>query len=78
VLEHKMTGTIRGKDCPFDQKIYIGPDNLIHRFNLEFTLDGRPGSEVAELANVQTGQIMGPSDFRFVPPAGSKETTGAP
>ena len=78
VLEHKMTGTIRGKDCPFDQKIYIGPDNLIHRFTLEFTLDGRPGSEVAELANVQTGQIMGPSDFRFVPPAGSKETTGAP
>jgi RNA polymerase sigma factor (sigma-70 family) len=68
VLEHKMIGSVRGgRACPFDQKIYIGSDNLIHRFTLDFTLDGKHGSEMAELTNIKTGQTMTPADFVFAP-----------
>lgn len=73
VLEHKMIGTVQGKECPFDQKVYVGPDNLIHRFTLSLTLDGKPGSEVAELTNIKTGQDMTPASFEFTLPPGSQE-----
>ena len=68
VLEHEMTGTIQGKSCPFHQKLYIGPEKLVTRFTLDFTLDGKPGSEVAELTNIKIGEPMQASDFVFKPP----------
>lgn len=75
VLEHKMTGTIQGKDCPFHQKLFIGPEKLVTRFTLDFTLDGKPGSEVAELTNIKLGEPMQPSDFKFEPPKGAVAET---
>jgi len=78
VLEHKMIGSLHGKACPFDQKVYVGPDFLIHRFTLDFTLDGKPGSEMAELTNIKTGQPMTPADFVFDLPPDAKEKTVAP
>jgi len=72
VLELKMIGSVRGgRECPFHQKIYIGPDNLLHRLILDFTLDGESGSEVAKLKNIQIGQAMTPNEFVFIPPVGS-------
>jgi len=78
VLEHKMIGSLHGKACPFDQKVYVGPDFLIHRFTLDFTLDGKPGSEMAELTNIKTGQPMTPADFVFALPPDAKERAVAP
>jgi len=78
VLEHKMVGTVQGKDCPFDQKVYIGPDNLVHRYTLSLTVDGKPGTEVAELTNIKTGQAMTPASFVFSPPRSSQEKPAAP
>jgi outer membrane lipoprotein-sorting protein len=78
VLEHRMIGTTKGKTVPFDQKIYFGPDNLIHRFTLDFTWDGKPGSEAAELTNIRTGEAIAPANFIFVPPSGSKEAPFTP
>lgn len=66
VLEHKMTGTIQGQDCPFHQKVFIGPEGLISRFTLDFTLDGKPGSEVAELSSIKLGEKMAAEDFEFI------------
>lgn len=66
VLEHHMTGTIQGKDCPFHQKVFIGPEGLITRFTLDFTLDGKPGSEVAELKDIKLGEKMAAEDFQFI------------
>ena len=71
VLEHKMVGTMKGKASAFDQKIYIGPDSLIHRFTLDFVLDGKPGREVAELTNVRMGEPMQPTEFAYTPPTGA-------
>ena len=70
VLEHRMIGTIEGgAQSPFVQRIFIGPDDLIHRYVLHFQQDGRPGSEVAELENIQTGTALPAADFAFTPPA---------
>ena len=70
VLEHRMIGTIAGgAQSPFVQRIFIGPDDLIHRYVLHFQQDGKPGSEVAELENIQAGAPLAASDFAFAPPA---------
>jgi outer membrane lipoprotein-sorting protein len=73
VLEHHMTGMIQGKQCPFHQKVFIGPEGLISRFMLDFTLDGKLGSEVAELTNIKLGEEMNAEEFQFTPPANPYE-----
>ena len=78
VVEHKVVGTISGRPCPFDQKVYFGPDGLIHRFTLDCTLDGNAGSELAELTNIKTGEAMAPGDFAFTPPPDAQEEAAAP
>ena len=74
VLEHKMVGTMYGKDVPFDQKVFIGSDNLIHRFTMDFAIDGKPGTEYADLTNIHLGTPMQASEFAYTPPAGSVST----
>jgi len=71
VLEHLMTGHLHGKPVPFDQKVYFGPDGLIRRFTLSFTLDGKPGTEYADLTNIHLGTPMQASDFAYAPPVGA-------
>ena len=71
VLEHKMVGTMYGKDVPFDQKVFFGPDHLIHRFTMDFTIDGKPGTEYADLTNIQLSQPMQSSEFAYTPPVGA-------
>jgi RNA polymerase sigma factor (sigma-70 family) len=71
VLEHKMVGTMYGKDVPFDQKVFIGPDHLIHRFTMDFAIDGKPGTEYADLTNIHLGTPMQPADFAYAPPVGA-------
>lgn len=79
VLEHKMVGCMQNKSCPFDQKIYIGSDYLIHRFTMAFTIDGKPGTEYAELTNLETGKPMSPSEFAFTPsPAFTEQAASSP
>ena len=70
VLEHRMIGTIAGgAQSPFVQRIFIGPDDLIHRYVLHFQQNGKPGSEVAELENIKVGAPLPAADFAFAPPA---------
>ena len=71
VLEHKMVGTMHGKDVPFDQKVFFGPDHLIHRFTMDFTIDGKPGTEYADLTNIHLSQPMQSSEFAYTPPVGA-------
>lgn len=54
-----------GERTPFDQRIYVGPDNLIHRYVLEFMSAGNPGKQVMELSNIQVNVPMRPEDFAF-------------
>ena len=80
VLEHRMIGTIAGGvQSPFVQRLYIGPDDLVHRYVLKFEQNGRPGSEVAELANIKTGAPMPAADFAFtLPPSAIPYDAKAP
>ena len=75
VLEHKMVGTMHhSKDVPFDQKVFFGADHLIHRFTMDFTIDGKPGTEYADLTNIHLSQPMQSSEFAYTPPAGAIPT----
>ncbi len=71
VLGHKMIGTMHGKSVPFDQKIYMGSDNLIHRFTLDFEIGGKPGTEFADLTNIRLGMPMKPAEFAYTLPIGA-------
>jgi thiol-disulfide isomerase/thioredoxin len=75
VLIHLMTGTLRGKSCPFVQRLYIGPDDLIHRYRLDFTYDGKPGVEIADLRNIRLNASLTSAEFAFTPPADAKIVT---
>ncbi len=71
VIEHKMVGTMHGQSVPFDQKLYIAPDHLIHRFTMDFVIDGKPGTEYADLTNISLDSPMQPADFAYTPPSGA-------
>jgi len=71
VIEHKMVGTMHGQSVPFDQKLYIAPDHLIHRFTMDFTIDGKPGTEYADLTSIHLGSPMQPADFVYTLPSGA-------
>ncbi|MES2464920.1 MAG: outer-membrane lipoprotein carrier protein LolA [Armatimonadota bacterium] len=70
VLSHfYANGNIAGgEDSDFEQRIYIGPDNLIYQYVLEFRSGGRPGVQVVRLRNVRVNVPMKTSDFAFKPP----------
>lgn len=55
VISHYFTnGNIPGKETtPFWQRLYIGPDDLIHRYVLEFRSGGRPGVQIMRLENIR-------------------------
>lgn len=71
VLSHHFAnGNIAGGErSPFDQRVYVGPDDLIHMYVLEFRSAGRPGVQVVRLRNVRVNAPMAPADFAFTPPA---------
>jgi outer membrane lipoprotein-sorting protein len=70
VLRHRYpTGNIAGgEQTPFEQRLYIGPDYLIHQYVLEFRSGGRPGVQVVNLRNIRVNQPMRETDFSFTPP----------
>ncbi|MFN7141325.1 MAG: LolA family protein [Limisphaerales bacterium] len=57
-----------GESTHFDQRLYIGPDNLIHMYVMEFRSGGKPGKQVARLRNIKINRPMKASDFAFTPP----------
>lgn len=58
-----------GESTSFDQRIYIGPDDLIHMHVMDFRSGGLPGTQTARLKNIKVNRKMSPSDFAFTPPA---------
>ncbi len=70
VLRHYFAnGNIAGGEkSPFRQRLYIGPDDLIHQYVLEFVSGGRPGVQVARLKYIRVNRPMSKSDFTFTPP----------
>jgi outer membrane lipoprotein-sorting protein len=70
VLRHYFpNGNIAGgEDSPFNQWLYIGPDDLIHQYVLEFVSAGKPGVQVARLTNIRTNRPIQDSAFTFTPP----------
>jgi outer membrane lipoprotein-sorting protein len=69
VLRHYFrNGNIAGgEDSPFSQRLYIGPDDLIHQYVLEFVSGGRPGVQVARLKNIQINRSISDASFAFTP-----------
>lgn len=55
VISHYFpTGNIPGGEItPFWRRVYVGPDDLIHRYVLEFRSGGRPGIQVMRLENIR-------------------------
>jgi hypothetical protein len=70
VLYHRIEhGNIAGGELsPLDQRLYVGPDNLIHRYVLGFTSREQAGVQTMELSNVRTNLPMRAEDFAFTPP----------
>ncbi len=71
VLSHHFeNGNIAGGEAtPFEQHLYIGPDDLIHEYVLEFNSGGRHGVQVMRLNNIKINVPLNASDFAFTPPA---------
>lgn len=67
VISHYFAnGNIAGKEqSPFWQRLYIGPDDLIHRYVLEFRSGGRPGVQMMRLENIRLNAKapLTPADF---------------
>jgi len=71
VLEsHFVGGNIAGGEkSDFEQHLYIGSDNLIHGYVLEFVSVGRPGIQIAWLKNIRVNVPLSKSgDFTFSAP----------
>jgi hypothetical protein len=69
VLRHYFPkGNIAGgEDSPFSQRLYIGPDDLIHQYVLEFVSGGRPGVQVARLRNIRINRPISAASFSLTP-----------
>ncbi len=66
---HFKNGNIAGgESTPFEQRLYIGPDDLIHMHVLEFTSLGRTGIQVMKLTNLKVNAPMKEEDFTFTLP----------
>ncbi|MBV9849952.1 MAG: redoxin domain-containing protein [Armatimonadetes bacterium] len=79
ILERRTNGTLaNGAPSPFVQRIYVGPDDLIHRYVLKFRVNGRPGSEIAELQDIRAGAPLSASAFTFTPPTPSEAQAPPP
>lgn len=78
VLSHHVTGgnIAGGENSSFEQHLYIGPDNLIHEYVLEFNSVGRHGVQVMRLSNIKTNVPLTVADFAFSPP--TQQTASAP
>ncbi|MEO1496621.1 MAG: hypothetical protein AAFV43_05670 [Planctomycetota bacterium] len=58
-----------GEGSAFDQRLYVGPDGLVHMYVLEFESAGARGVQVARLHNLVLNEPMEAADFAFTPPA---------
>ena len=69
VLHHHFTGgnIAGGENSDFEQRLYIGPDDLIHMYVLEFTSGGRPGIQVMRLDHIKVNVPMTKEAFAFKP-----------
>jgi outer membrane lipoprotein-sorting protein len=69
ISHHYKGGYIEGgAPSDFDQRIFVGPDGLIHRYELRFTSGGLPGIQVMQLRNIRLNEPMTPESFVFTPP----------
>ena len=75
VLHHRVEGgnIAGGENSDFEQRLYVGPDNLIHMYVLEFTSAGRPGIQVMRLRNIKVNVPLTKSSFAFTPPSNQPE-----
>ena len=75
VLHHRVEGgnIAGGENSDFEQRLYVGPDNLIHMFVLEFTSAGRPGIQIMRLRNIKVNVPLTESAFAFTPPSNQPE-----
>ena len=58
-----------GASSPFDFRIFVAPDGLIHRCELHFVSNGQPGLQVMQLRNIRLNEPMVTGSFAFTPPA---------
>ena len=70
VLYHHLSGgsIAGGAMSDFDQRVYIGPDGLIHMSVLVFQEAGAPGIQMMRLRNIKVNDPMSPESFIFTPP----------
>lgn len=69
IFHHHKGGNVEGgAQSDFDQRIFVGPEGLIHRYELRFTSGGMPGIQVMQLRNIRLNEAMTPESFAFTPP----------
>jgi outer membrane lipoprotein-sorting protein len=75
VLHHHFGGgnIAGGENSDFEQRLYVGPDNLIHMYVLEFNSAGRPGIQIMRLRNIKVNVPMTKSSFAFTLPSNQPE-----
>lgn len=67
--QHFEHGEIAGgESSAFEQHLYVGPDDRIAMYVLEFVSAGHPGVQVVRLKNVRVNIPMNAADFVFTPP----------
>ena len=80
VLTHRLTGTSDGEATAFRQRLYVGPDNLIHKYVLYFGKGDKEGVQVAELSNIRKNPSLQSKEFAFKPvadrPVAGKKRSG--
>lgn len=66
---HFANGNIEGgAKSPFDHRVFVAPDGLIHRYELHFVSNGQPGVQVMQLRNIRLNEPMPTDSFVFTPP----------
>ena len=69
LYHHLVNGNVAGGEgSDFDQRLYIGPDNLIHFYVLEFKLDNKPGVQVMRLDHIKLNVPMKKKNFASIVP----------
>jgi outer membrane lipoprotein-sorting protein len=71
VIFHRFKdGNIEGgARSDFDQRVFVAPDGIIHRYELGFTSNGKPGLQVMQLRNVKLNEPMTREAFAFAYPS---------
>lgn len=70
LYNHLSGGAVAGGTMSdFEQRLFIGPDGLLHLYTLQFKEAGAAGLQMMRLSNIKLNEPMTAESFAFSPPA---------